>query len=71
MPDFSSQPFHGLGADRVSIYQARFMHHLNDRGMVTRATAKVWAFLGDGEMDEPESMGGDLEWRRERNSTAS
>jgi pyruvate dehydrogenase E1 component len=46
----------GIGAI-TSIYQARFMKYLEARGMADTAQRKVWVFLGDGEMDEPESMG--------------
>ena len=45
----------GLGP-LMAIYQARFMNYLEDRGIADRGR-KVWAFLGDGEMDEPESLG--------------
>src|SRR4030095_3784354 len=40
-----------------AIYQARFMRYLENRGLIKDTPRKVWAFLGDGEMDEPESMG--------------
>ncbi len=40
-----------------AIYQARFMKYLHNRGLVDTSARKVWAFLGDGEMDEPESLG--------------
>jgi len=46
----------GLGP-LTAIYQARFMKYLQNRGMVDTAGRKIWAFLGDGEMDEPESLG--------------
>ena len=46
----------GLGP-LMAIYQARFMKYLAARGIVEPADRKVWAFMGDGEMDEPESMG--------------
>ena len=46
----------GLGPI-MAIYQARFMRYLSDRGIVNTEGRKVWAFLGDGEMDEPESLG--------------
>ena len=46
----------GLGPI-MAIYQARFMHYLNDRKITNSKSRKVWAFLGDGEMDEPESLG--------------
>jgi pyruvate dehydrogenase E1 component len=41
----------------MAIYQARFMRYMEHRGMIQNSDRKVWAFLGDGEMDEPESMG--------------
>ena len=41
----------------MAIYQARFMKYLQDRGLAQTEGRKVWAFMGDGEMDEPESMG--------------
>jgi pyruvate dehydrogenase E1 component len=46
----------GLGPI-CAIYQARFMRYLEDRGLKKRSDSKVWAFLGDGETDEPESLG--------------
>ena len=46
----------GLGA-MMAIYQARFMRYMENRGLVAPSDRKVWMFLGDGEMDEPESMG--------------
>ncbi|MBV8783016.1 MAG: pyruvate dehydrogenase (acetyl-transferring), homodimeric type, partial [Gammaproteobacteria bacterium] len=46
----------GLGA-MMAIFQARFTRYLEHRGLVPVTDQKVWAFLGDGEMDEPESMG--------------
>ncbi len=60
MPDFWQFPTVSLGIGAItSIYQARFMKYLEARGLVASAAGarKVWAFLGDGEMDEPESMG--------------
>ena len=58
MPDFWQFPTVSLGIGAItSIYQARFMHYLQARGMANTEGRKVWAFLGDGEMDEPESMG--------------
>ncbi len=41
----------------MAIYQARFMRYLKDRGILDTQGRKVWAFMGDGEMDEPESLG--------------
>jgi pyruvate dehydrogenase E1 component len=46
----------GLGP-LTAIYQARFMKYLDNRGLIDAADRQVWAFLGDGEMDEPESLG--------------
>jgi pyruvate dehydrogenase E1 component len=58
MPDFWQFPTVSLGIGAItSIYQARFMKYLQARDITDTATRKVWAFLGDGEMDEPESMG--------------
>ncbi len=58
MPDFWQFPSVSLGIGPItSIYQARFMKYLHARGMAETEGRKVWAFLGDGEMDEPESMG--------------
>jgi pyruvate dehydrogenase E1 component len=58
MPDFWQFPTVSLGIGPItSIYQARFMKYMQARGMADTERRKVWAFLGDGEMDEPESMG--------------
>jgi pyruvate dehydrogenase E1 component len=58
MPDFWQFPTVSLGIGAItSIYQARFMKYLKARGMAQTDGRKVWTFLGDGEMDEPESMG--------------
>jgi pyruvate dehydrogenase E1 component len=58
MPDFWQFPTVSLGIGPItSIYQARFMKYLEARSMAETDGRKVWAFLGDGEMDEPESMG--------------
>jgi len=58
MPDFWRFPTVSMGIGPLnSIYQARFMRYLENRGLIPRTPRKVWAFLGDGEMDEPESMG--------------
>jgi pyruvate dehydrogenase E1 component len=58
MPDFwqFQTVSMGLGA-LMAIYQARFMKYLQDRGLAKTEGRKVWCFCGDGEMDEPESMG--------------
>jgi pyruvate dehydrogenase E1 component len=58
MPDFWQFPTVSLGLGGItSVYQARFMKYLQARGVANTEGRKVWAFLGDGEMDEPESMG--------------
>src|SRR5437764_1579655 len=58
MPDFWQFPTVSLGIGAItSIYQARFMNYLAARGLADTAGRKVWAFLGVGERDEPESMG--------------
>jgi pyruvate dehydrogenase E1 component len=58
MPDFWQFPTVSMGLGPImSIYQARFMKYLQDRGIAKTANRKVWAFCGDGEMDEPESLG--------------
>jgi len=58
MPDFWQFPTVSMGLGPImSIYQARFMRYLHDRGLRDTTGRKVWAFVGDGEMDEPESLG--------------
>ncbi len=58
MPDFWQFPTVSMGLGPLqAIYQARFMKYLNDRGILNTEGRKVWAFMGDGEMDEPESLG--------------
>jgi pyruvate dehydrogenase E1 component len=58
MPDFWKFPTVSMGIGPInSIYQARFMRYLENRGIIPATPRHVWAFLGDGEMDEPESMG--------------
>jgi pyruvate dehydrogenase E1 component len=58
MPDFWQFPTVSMGlGPLMAIYQARFMKYLAGRGLQDTAGRKVWAFMGDGEMDEPESMG--------------
>jgi pyruvate dehydrogenase E1 component len=58
MPDFWQFPTVSMGLGPIgSIYQARFMRYLENRGIVPKTERKVWAFLGDGETDEPESLG--------------
>ena len=58
MPDFWQFPTVSMGlGPLMAIYQARFMRYLEARGLSKPTNRKVWAFMGDGEMDEPESMG--------------
>jgi pyruvate dehydrogenase E1 component len=58
MPDFWQFPTVSMGlGPMTAIFQARFVRYLENRGIVPQSDRKVWAFLGDGEMDEPESMG--------------
>src|SRR5579871_2344077 len=58
MPDFWQFPTVSMGLGPIgSIYQARFMRYLENRGIIPKTNRKVWAFLGDGETDEPESLG--------------
>ncbi len=58
MPKFWQFPTVSMGLGPImAIYQARFMKYLTDRGIQDTAGRKVWAFVGDGETDEPESLG--------------
>jgi pyruvate dehydrogenase E1 component len=58
MPDFWEFPTVSMGLGPImAIYQARFNRYLEDRGLKPRSDQKVWAFLGDGETDEPEALG--------------
>ena len=58
MPDFWQFPTVSMGlGPLMAIYQARFMRYLKDRGLIETQGRKVWCFCGDGEMDEPESLG--------------
>ncbi|MGB5627735.1 MAG: pyruvate dehydrogenase (acetyl-transferring), homodimeric type [Woeseiaceae bacterium] len=58
MPDFWQFPTVSMGlGPMMAIYQARFMRYMEHRGLIEPNDRKVWAFCGDGEMDEPESMG--------------
>ncbi|TWT40293.1 Pyruvate dehydrogenase E1 component [Phycisphaerae bacterium RAS1] len=58
MPKFWCHPTVSMGLGPItSIYQARFNSYLVDRGVLPHDGSRVWAFLGDGEMDEPESLG--------------
>src|SRR5918996_980342 len=59
MPEFWQFPTGSMGLGPINaIYQARFMRYLENRGLVETEKRKVWAFAGDGEMDEPESLAG-------------
>jgi pyruvate dehydrogenase E1 component len=59
MPDFWQFPNASMGIGPITaIYQARFMRYLENRDVLETAGRKVWAFVGDGEMDEPESLAG-------------
>ena len=58
MPDFWEYPTVSMGLGPImAIYQARFNEYLRDRGIKDTSNQRVWAFLGDGECDEPESLG--------------
>ena len=58
MPEYWQFPTVSMGlGPMLAIYQARFMKYLENRGLLTKNQRKVWAFIGDGEMDEPESLG--------------
>lgn len=58
MPDYWQFPTVSMGLGPLqAIYQAHFMRYISARGLVPRLDRKVWAFLGDGECDEPESLG--------------
>jgi pyruvate dehydrogenase E1 component len=58
MPDYWQFPTVSMGlGPLMAIYQARFLKYLHDRGLADTSKRKVWVFCGDGEMDEPESLG--------------
>ena len=58
MPDYWQFPTVSMGlGPLMAIYQARFMHYLDDRGLANTKGRKVWCFIGDGETSEPESLG--------------
>jgi len=58
MPTFWQFPTVSMGlGPLMAIYQARFMKYLGSRGLANTEGRKIWAFMGDGEMDEPESLG--------------
>jgi pyruvate dehydrogenase E1 component len=59
MPEFWQFPTGSMGLGPINaIYQARFMRYLEHRGILATQGRKVWSFVGDGEMDEPESLAG-------------
>src|SRR5213593_4832564 len=67
MPEFWQFPTVSMGlGPLMAVYQARFMRYLQNRGLAETRGRKVWAFVGDGEMDEPESMAGISLAARER-----
>jgi len=67
MPEFWEFPTVSMGLTAISaIYQARFNRYLEHRGILDTSKRKVWVFLGDGEMDEPESLGAITLASRER-----
>jgi pyruvate dehydrogenase E1 component len=58
MPNFWQFPTVSMGLGPIcAIYQARFMRYLENRGIIPKTPRKIWAFLGDGETDEPETLG--------------
>ena len=58
MPDYWQFPTVSMGlGPLMAIYQARFMHYIDDRGIANTKGRKVWCFMGDGETSEPESLG--------------
>ena len=58
MPDYWQVPTVSMGLGPIqAIYQAQFMRYLENRGLTPKSDRKVWCFLGDGEVDEPESLG--------------
>ena len=63
LPDFWQFPSVSMGlAPIMSIYQARFSRYLRSRGLLTGEEPKVWCYVGDGEMDEPEAIGALCRW---------
>jgi pyruvate dehydrogenase E1 component len=67
MPEFWEYPTVSMGlTPLLAIYQARFNRYLKDRDVLKENTRKVWAFMGDGEMDEPEALGAITLAARER-----
>ncbi len=67
MPDYWQFPTVSMGLGPIqAIYQAHIMKYLSSRGLLDNSDRKVWAFLGDGEMDEPESLGAISKASREK-----
>ena len=67
MPDYWQFPTVSMGLGPIqAIYQAHLMRYLTNRGLLDNSDRKIWAFLGDGEMDEPESLGAIGKAGRER-----
>ena len=67
LPDYWEFPTVSMGLGPImSIYQARFNRYLHDRGLKDTSAQRVWAFVGDGETDEPESLGAITLASRER-----
>ena len=67
MPDYWQFPTVSMGLGPIqAIYQAHIMKYLSSRGLMNNSDRKVWAFLGDGEMDEPESLGAISKASREK-----
>ncbi|HLJ77561.1 MAG TPA: pyruvate dehydrogenase (acetyl-transferring), homodimeric type [Acidobacteriaceae bacterium] len=67
MPDFWRFPTVSMGIGPLNaIYQARFMRYLENRGLIEKTPRKIWGFLGDGECDEPETLGALSIARREK-----
>jgi pyruvate dehydrogenase E1 component len=67
MPDFWQFPTVSMGLGPImAIYQARFNKYLENRGLIDKSKAKVWCFIGDGETDEPETLGAISLGSRER-----
>lgn len=58
MPDFWQFPTVSMGLGPImAIYQARYMKYLENRGLIPKSDRKIWCFIGDGETDEPETLG--------------
>ena len=69
MPDFWQFPTVSMGLGPITaIYQARFMKYLENRGFIPKGKQRVWCFIGDGECDEPETLGA-ISWPAVRIST--